>query len=256
MCMSTIAAFRFAASGKIFLSPRPAVTSLMIDAPASSAALATSDFEVSIEMGMSILARSFSITGIARFNSSFTEIGSAPGRVDSPPTSILSAPSVAISIPPATAASVAKNSPPSEKESGVTLSTPIVIPRLERSTTLSPIFQSRSPIKNQTNMMGCLFEAGREWLLLRIAAHQFALRDDVPLHGRVHFAAFCTGFQIEYPIEGVDLKIIAVCPGRRLCPVVTAARKIICSLDRAFRHAVLRNLGRFRVDVPNQPVRE
>ena len=171
MCISTIAAFRLAASDNIFSSPRPALTSLMMDAPASRAALATSGFEVSIEMEILILARSFSITGTTRCNSSFTETGSAPGRVDSPPTSIMSAPSNAIFIPPAIAASVAKNSPPSENESGVTLRTPMIIPLLERSTLLSPIFQIRSPIKNQTNTMGSLFETGANQLFLRIATH-------------------------------------------------------------------------------------
>ena len=158
MCISTMATFRFAASGNIFSSPRPAVTSLIMDAPASSATAATSDFEVSIEIGTSILARNSSTTGITRFNSSFSDTGSAPGRVDSPPTSIMSAPSCAIRIPRATAASVPKNSPASENESGVMLSTPMIIPRLERSTIVSPIFQTRLVIKDQTNTVRCLFE--------------------------------------------------------------------------------------------------
>src|SRR6266480_433949 len=256
MCISTIAAFRFVASDNIFSSPRPAVTSLMMDAPASSAAFATSDFEVSIEMWISILARKPSITGTTRRNSSFTEIGSAPRRVDSPPTSIMPAPSNPIFIPPAIAVSVAKNSPPSENESGVTLSTPMIIPCLERSTTSSPIFQSRSPIKNQTNMMGCLFEACVNRLFLRIATHQFALCDDVAAHGRVHLAALRARLKIERLIDREDLKVIAVRSGRRLRSVVTAARKIICSLQCASRHAVLRNISRFRIDIPNQPVRE
>src|SRR5438067_528880 len=256
MCMSTIAAFRLAASGNIFSSPRPAVTSLMIDAPASSAALATSDLDVSIETEMSILARSSSITGSTRFNSSFADTGSAPGRVDSPPMSIMSAPSDAISIPPATAASVAKNSPPSENESGVTLRTPMIIPRLERSTTLSPIFQIRSPIKNQTNTMGCLFEARVSRLFLRIAPHHLAFSDDVAAHSRIHFAALRPRLEVERSVERKNFEIIAVRSGRRLRSVVTAARKIICPLDRALRHGALRDLSCLRIDVPNQPVGE
>src|SRR5947207_6949494 len=256
MCMSTIAAFRLAASGNIFSSPRPAVTSLMIDAPASSAALATSDLDVSIETEMSILARSSSITGSTRFYSSFADTGFAPGRVDSPPMSIMSAPSDAISIPRATAALVPKNSPPSENESGVTLRTPMIIPRLERSTILSPIFQSRSPIKNQTNTMGCLFEACVNRLFLRIASHQFALRDHVAFHGGIHIATFRAGFQIEHLVEREDFEIIAVRSGRRLRSVVALAWKIIGSLKASFGHAVLRNLRCFRIDVPNQPMRE
>ena len=52
--------------------------------------------------------------------------GSAPGRVDSPPTSRMSAPSAASSRPCSTAASASRNSPPSENESGVTLTTPMM----------------------------------------------------------------------------------------------------------------------------------
>ena len=49
----------------------------------------------------------------------------APGRVDSPPTSTRSAPSASSARPCATAASASSQRPPSEKESGVTLTTPI-----------------------------------------------------------------------------------------------------------------------------------
>src|SRR5690606_12268651 len=49
----------------------------------------------------------------------------APGRVDSPPTSRMSAPSAASASPWATAASAEAKSPPSEKLSGVTLTTPM-----------------------------------------------------------------------------------------------------------------------------------
>src|SRR5437870_11175319 len=262
MCISTIAAFRLAASDNIFSSPRPAVTLLTICAPASRAAVATSDFEVSIEMEILILARSFSITGTTRCNSSFTETGSAPGRVDSPPTSIMSAPSNAIFIPPAIAASGSKNSPPSENESGVTLSTPMIIPRLERSTVPSPIFQIRSRIKSQTNMTGGLFEALKghapscpkyqgadraspSMLLLRIASHQFALPDDVPAHRRVQLAALRSRYKIEHPIQGKYFEIITMCAGGRLRAAVAKIRIIIRSLDRAFRHAVLRDFRCF-----------
>ena len=50
MCMMMSAALFSAASGNISGSPRPPVTSLMIAAPASSAARATAAFEVSIEI--------------------------------------------------------------------------------------------------------------------------------------------------------------------------------------------------------------
>src|ERR1700736_360718 len=159
-------------------------------------------------------------------------------------------------MPRATAASVSKNSPLSENESGVTLSTPMIIPRLERSTILSPIFQIRSPIINQTNMMGSLFEAGVNRLFFRIAAHQFALREDVPPHSCIDLTALHPRLEIEHAVEGKDFEIVAVRSGRRLRSVVTTTRKIICSLDRAFRHAVFRNLTCLGIDTPNQPMRE
>src|SRR5262249_9126667 len=57
-----------------------------------------------------------------------------PGRVDSPPTSTQSAPSAKRASPAATAASASANRPPSEKESGVTLTTPITSVRPPNST--------------------------------------------------------------------------------------------------------------------------
>ncbi len=50
---------------------------------------------------------------------------SAPGRVDSPPTSTTAAPAAAMARPCSTAAAWSSHRPPSEKESGVTLRTPI-----------------------------------------------------------------------------------------------------------------------------------
>ena len=52
--------------------------------------------------------------------------GSEKGRVDSPPISRISAPSAASFSPWATAASHDKKIPPSENESGVTLTTPMI----------------------------------------------------------------------------------------------------------------------------------
>src|SRR5262249_34891020 len=66
-----------------------------------------------------------STTGTTRASSSSTETSSAPGRVDSPPTSRISAPCSASCKPWAIAASASRKRPPSEKESGVTLTTPI-----------------------------------------------------------------------------------------------------------------------------------
>src|SRR5688500_12308658 len=65
-----------------------------------------------------------STTGRTRRRSSSSGTGSAPGRVDSPPTSTTSAPSANSSIPWAMAASGSSHLPPSENESGVTFTTP------------------------------------------------------------------------------------------------------------------------------------
>ena len=59
--------------------------------------------------------------------------GAAPGRVDSPPTSTSAAPSAASRLPWSTAAPGSTKRPPSEKLSGVTLSTPITDGRGQRS---------------------------------------------------------------------------------------------------------------------------
>ena len=75
-------------------SPRRAVTSLTRIAPRSSAARATAAFDVSIEIGRSPPRRSR--TGTTRRSSSSAETPSEPGRVDSPPTSTIAAPSAII----------------------------------------------------------------------------------------------------------------------------------------------------------------
>ena len=71
---------------------RPAVTSLTIVAPARSAAAATTALLVSMLTGTAPSAASASTTGSTRRSSSSGATGSAPGRVDSPPTSRRSAP--------------------------------------------------------------------------------------------------------------------------------------------------------------------
>ena len=97
-------------------SPRSAVTSLTSSAPSSRARRATSAFEVSIETGTS--PASPSSTGTTRRSSSSTETPCDPGRVDSPPTSTIAAPSSTIRRAEAAAASGSRCTPPSENESG------------------------------------------------------------------------------------------------------------------------------------------
>src|SRR5690348_16028831 len=105
-------------------SRRSAYTSLIMPAPAATAARITCGREVSMEIGTVVRAASDSIAGSTRRNSSSTETSSAPGRVDSPPTSSMSAPSSTMRTPCATASSTLAWMPPSENESGVRLRMP------------------------------------------------------------------------------------------------------------------------------------
>ncbi len=110
-------------------SPRSAVTSLTITAPAASERRATSAFVVSTETSRPV---SCSTTGSTRRSSSSRDTGGAPGRVDSPPTSTRPAPASSIARAPATAASVSMCTPPSEKLSGVTFTMPMTVGRGQR----------------------------------------------------------------------------------------------------------------------------
>ena len=60
-----------------------------------------------------------------RLSSSSSVTGVCPGRVDSPPTSTIAAPSATMVLARATAAAGSKWRPPSENESGVTLRMPM-----------------------------------------------------------------------------------------------------------------------------------
>src|SRR5262245_50632317 len=111
-------------------SPRSAVTSLTSSAPSSIARRATSAFAVSIDIATPSSASS---TGTTRRSSSSTETPSEPGRVDSPPMSTIAAPSSTIRRAEAIASAARKFTPPSENESGVTLTTPITDGRGKRS---------------------------------------------------------------------------------------------------------------------------
>src|SRR5207244_1317479 len=180
---------------------------------------------VSIGIGTSFFPRNFSTTGITRRNSSSAAIGSAPGRVDSPPTSTMSAPSAAIFRPCSMAFSAAKNFPPSENESGVTFNTPMISPCRERSKMRSPIFQSLPRIMDETNIPDTLFEAGdvdlsltqhrraihvsvafrtakrQQLFFSRVAPHQFPLRNNVPFHCRIQLTPFRTRRQVQLAIK-------------------------------------------------------
>ena len=89
-------------------------------APASRQARATAARRVSIETTTPRPA-SASTTGRTRRSSSSAGTAGQPGRVDSPPTSTMSAPSETKRRPSSMACAGSRRSPPSEKESGVTL---------------------------------------------------------------------------------------------------------------------------------------
>ena len=105
-------------------SASPPETSLTTAAPAARAASATRARLVSM-LTATPAAVSSRMTGRTRSTSVAASIRSAPGRVDSPPMSTRCAPASRRRTPCPTAASRSAYRPPSEKESGVTLRTPI-----------------------------------------------------------------------------------------------------------------------------------
>src|SRR5680860_1296377 len=123
-CIATYAAPCSATTSRICGSASPPETSWTSTAPASRAASATSWRIVSTETATPSAA-SARITGTTRSSSSAASGRVAPGRVDSPPMARRSAPCSCRSSAWAMAASVVSKSPPSEKESGVTLTTPM-----------------------------------------------------------------------------------------------------------------------------------
>ena len=124
-CMSTTGSPLSAATRKARGSCPSAATSLMMRAPASAARRMTSALRVSMEMGTPTCLARAATTGMTRRTSSSAATGSAPGRVDSPPMSRISAPSASSCRLCATAAPGSSHRPPSEKLSGVTLTIPM-----------------------------------------------------------------------------------------------------------------------------------
>ena len=96
----------------------------MKHAPAATAARITAGREVSTEIGIDVERARASTTGTTRAISSATDGGRDPGRVDSPPMSRSSAPCSIIASPWSMAAVGSVYRPPSENESGVTLTIP------------------------------------------------------------------------------------------------------------------------------------
>ncbi len=93
MCIKTTGTPYSEATVARSASSRKAPTSLMIEAPASRARRATAALVVSMDIGIEIRLARASITGTTRRISSSTDTESENGRVDSPPISMISAPS-------------------------------------------------------------------------------------------------------------------------------------------------------------------
>ena len=127
MCIATAPQPAAAATARARGSQKPSML-FHAAAPTASAACATSILRASIDTAAPAPA-SASITGKTRRFSASASTCAAPGRVDSPPTSTMSAPSSSIRRPRAIAFFGSRKSPPSENESGVTLTTPITIER-------------------------------------------------------------------------------------------------------------------------------
>src|SRR4030095_14991608 len=140
-------------------SPRRAVTSLTSSAPSSIARRATSALAVSTEPATPFSASS---TGTTLRSSSLAETPAEPGRVDSPPTSTIEAPSSTMPRADATASSGRKVTPPSENESGVTLTTPITDGRGNRSS-IGGLIAPRSLVGDQPTLR-CGLRRG-QWFL-------------------------------------------------------------------------------------------
>ncbi len=126
MCIRQTGTLRSAAASSA-PSPRNAQTSLIMAAPAATAARMTSALLVSTEIGTSVTDLTASITGIIRSISSCPETLWAPGRVDSPPISIIAAPPSAIVAAWRNAILRLSKLPPSENESGVTFRMPMTM---------------------------------------------------------------------------------------------------------------------------------
>src|SRR5450759_2524487 len=122
-CITTYGTPAVATSGAIAGSTTPPLTSFTIRAPTASAASATAARVVSM-LTTAPAPASARTTGSTRRRSSVSSTRAAPGRVDSPPTSTMSAPAASIARPWRTPGAVSWYVSPPENERGVTWSTP------------------------------------------------------------------------------------------------------------------------------------
>ena len=171
MCMRHTGQPDSATTSTMASSKRSALTSLMSAAPAASARRATSAFIVSTEMGTPTRSASASTTGTTRRNSSSTGTASDPGRVDSPPMSMMAAPSRTSARLWASASSASKNRPPSENESGVTFTIP-----MRQGKRMSSEQVGGTPVTGRWRQRGALMRANAsarvascDWMMPRTA---------------------------------------------------------------------------------------
>ena len=75
-------------------------------------------------------------------------------------------------------------------------------------------------------------------------------------HGGIEFGPTGTGFQFQFSVEREDFEKIAMRSGGRTGTAVIAFTKIIDALDSGSGRTVLGHSCRFRIDVPDDPVRK
>ena len=75
-------------------------------------------------------------------------------------------------------------------------------------------------------------------------------------HGGIEFGAARTGFQFQFSVEREDFEKIAMRPRGRTGAAVIPFIKIICALNSDSGRTVLGDSCRFRIDVPDDPVRK
>src|SRR4030095_14680045 len=76
------------------------------------------------------------------------------------------------------------------------------------------------------------------------------------VHGSIEFRAARAWLQVQFSVEREHFEKIAMRSGRRTGTTVIALTKIARALDRACARTVLAHLFRFRIDVPDDPMRE
>ena len=74
-------------------------------------------------------------------------------------------------------------------------------------------------------------------------------------HGGIEFGAVRTGFQFQFSIEREDFEKIAMRSGGRTGTAVIAFTEIVVPWTRGSRRTLLGDSCRFRIDVPDDPVR-